>query len=29
MIRYHLDEESILKNATTYLSFYEDNIRYV
>ena len=29
MIRYYLDEEPILKNAPTYLPFYEDDMKYV
>ena len=29
MIRYYLDEEPILKNAPTYLPYYEDDMKYV
>ena len=29
MIRYYLDQEPVLKNAPTYLPFYEEDFRYV
>ena len=29
MIKYYLDEDAILKNAPTYLPFYEDDMKYV
>ena len=29
MIRYYLDEEPVLKNAPTYLPFYEEDMRFV
>ena len=29
MIKYYLNEEPILKNAPTYLPYYEDDLKYV